>query len=100
MKAMANIIEAVISAMIILSAMLFLFNSAPIQDQDIYETAYNCLIYSKDTMNMETSFRQCLPSTYNFCFGDCIGSLPSGATVVSVEYIDSGPELIKVWVYK
>jgi len=105
MKAMANIIEAVIGAMIILGAMMFLFTSQPIQEQDMYDTVYNCLIHSKDYTNMETVFGQCIPSTYDFQMKtctttECMTTLPSDKTIISAEYIDSGPELIKVWVYK
>lgn len=105
MKAMTNIIEAIIGAMIILGAMMFLFSSQPIQEQDMYNTVYSCLIHAKDYSNMETVFGQCIPSTYEFqiktcSVSNCITSLPVNKTIISAEYIDSGPQLIKAWVYK
>ncbi len=110
MKGVTNIIEAVIGAIIILGVMMFLFTSQPIHDQDMYDTAYSCLEYAKDFSDMNSALRSCLPSSYDFqakicnapigCADSLVSTLPANATITSAEYIDSGPRLIKLWVYK
>jgi len=106
MKGFVNALESVIGAVIILSALMFLFQPAPSQEGGMYQTTYECLKYAKDYSNFETTFRSCLPSTYEFEYSMCdmpiclANNLPENITVTSAEYIISGPKLIKVWVYK
>ena len=107
MKGVTDTIEAVIGAIVILCVMMFLFTSQPVQEQDMYDTAYTCLEYAKDFSDMNSALRTCLPSSYDFqariCYSPtvCIpsASLPVNTTITSAEYIDSGPRLIKIWVY-
>jgi len=108
MKGFTNTVEALIGAIIVLSVMLFLFVPGGVQEQDLYNTVYNCLKYSKDYENMEANFSSCIPSSYDYVIktcgpgelGNCFISGMEDRTVVSADYVDSGPELIKVWVYK
>lgn len=105
MKGFINTIEAVIGAVIILSALMFLFQPQASQSQDMYQTTYDCLKYAKDYSDFGTAFKGCIPSTYQFQYNictttDCPANLPENITVTSAEYILAGPKLIKVWVYK
>ncbi len=110
MKGVVNTIEALIGAIMILGLMIFLFTPQPMQEPDMYRTSYTCLKYAKDSENIKTSLDQCIPDTYKFDYricetADCpasglVSSLPENTTIVSAEYIDSGPRLIKIWVYK
>ena len=107
MKGVVNTLEAVIGVVIILGVMIFLFTFQPVQEQNMYDMSYKCLKYAKDFNNVEEAFDDCFPSTYEFQIRTCytaqcksLGALPVNATITSAEYIDSGPRLIKVWVYR
>jgi hypothetical protein len=105
MKGFVNSLESVIGAVIILSALMFLFQPSASQEIGMYQTTYDCLTYAKDYTDFSTKFKECLPSTYDFQYNTCItpecsATLPENITVTSAEYIIAGPKLIKVWVYK
>ena len=105
MKGITQVIEATLGAILILGVMVFLFSVQPIQEQDIHEISYNCLTYAKDFTDFDNKLESCLPSSYDYEFRicsttDCSITLPENKTVTSVDYINSGPELIRVWVYR
>jgi len=110
MKGVANIIEAVIGAMIILGVMMYLFTStSPILPETgpegTYETIYDCLVYAKDYSDIENKFDECIPSSYEIAdfkicdTTDCSMNTMLDVQVYVAEYIDEGPRLIKVAVY-
>ncbi len=105
MKGVVNTLEALIGVMIILGVMFFLFASGMqnTPTTGMHDVAYDCLVYAKDYSDMDVKLRECIPSSYDFQVktcnsADCSITLPD-ETVYSVEYIDSGSKLIKMWVY-
>ena len=105
MKGFTQTLEAVIGVVIIIGVMLFLFSPVNIQEQDIHETAYSCLKYAKDFEDFDVKLNECLPGTYQYQYRiceeiSCSATLPENKTITAVDYINSGPEIIKVWVFK
>ncbi len=105
MKGVTQVIEATLGAIIILAVMAFLFSGSVVQEQDVHEISYNCLTYAKDFTNFDEKLDECLPSTYDYDYrfcntNDCSIDLTENKTVTVVDYINSGPELIRVWVYR
>ena len=105
MKGVTQVIEATLGAILILGVMIFLFSAQPVQEQDIHEISYECLKYAKDFTDFKDKLGSCLPGTYDYQFKicesiDCSTTLPENKTITVVDYIDSGPELIRVWVFR
>lgn len=103
MKGFTNTIEAVIGAVIILSVMMWLFQTPATQETSSYSMAYNCLKYAKDSANVDAKLRECIPISYNYqfkvCGSDCSAALPSNVTVTSADYISNG-KIMKLWMYR
>ncbi|MBU3905057.1 MAG: hypothetical protein KJ906_02840 [Nanoarchaeota archaeon] len=105
MKGVTQVIEATLGAIIILGLLMFLFTTQPVQEQDVHEISYKCLTYAKDFTDFNDKLNSCLPSTYDYQFKiceniDCSVALPENQTITVVDYIDVGPKLIKLWVYR
>ena len=105
MKGVTQVIEATLGAIMILGLLIFLFSVQPVQELDIHELSYDCLTYAKDFTEIKDKLDLCLPSTYKFelkiCDSvECSVKLPENKTVTLVDYIESGPKIIKLWVYK
>lgn len=122
MKGYIQTLEAVIAAIIILSALVYIFSlRATIPENSLYPNAYSCLkslddngklryyAYNSLEDSLRNELRNCLPPLAEFNVricktNDCSYEVPQNKTVALTSYLISGdvefqPNLINLWVW-
>lgn len=122
MKGYIQTLEAFIAAVIILSAMIYIFSSMSSPPQiSLYSTAHDCLkyldengklryyAYNNQEDSLKNDLRSCLPGLADFevkiCkTADCGYQAPENKTVALASYLISGDvefqsTLINLWVW-